>query len=49
VEELEQRMAGVGSYAEAQAWQVEEGEDAESFDIDDEQEFNPVLPWEVGR
>jgi hypothetical protein len=49
VEELEQRMAGAGSYAEAQAWQVEEGEDAESFDIDDEQEFNPVLPWEVGR
>jgi hypothetical protein len=49
VEELEARMNGVGSYAEAQAWQVEEGEDAESFDIDDEQEFSPVLPWEVGR
>jgi hypothetical protein len=34
-EELDQRMNGGGSYAEAQAWQVEEGEDAESFDIDD--------------
>jgi hypothetical protein len=38
VEELDQRMAGVGSYAEAQAWQIEEGEDVQSFDIDDDVE-----------
>jgi hypothetical protein len=30
VEELDQRMAGVGSYAGA--WQIEEGEDVQSFD-----------------
>ena len=40
VEELEQRMAGAGSYAEAQEWQVEDGEDVQTFDIDD------ADPWE---
>jgi hypothetical protein len=28
------------------SFEVQEGEDVQSFDID-EQEFNPVLPWEV--
>jgi hypothetical protein len=40
IEELDQRMAGAGSYAEAQAWEVQEGEDVQTFDIDDDD------PWE---
>jgi hypothetical protein len=34
VEELDQRMAGAGSYAEAQAWQIEEADDDSEADYE---------------
>ena len=49
VEELDQRMAGGGSFADAQAWQVEEGEandDTEAADADYEALFEQAA-WET--